>query len=114
MGTSMSDDGATLGGTRRRAVVRRIMAAIGAVASVPLLAAAIVAPSPAIVAVLSACAVATGALFARSVPRTVLVLRAHRHRRRLRRPIRPSARRALSEFRRQLDSMPETTHPIGL
>ena len=90
------------------------MAAIGAAASVPLLVAAIVAPSPAVVIVLSACAVATGVLFANSVPRTVLVLRAHRHRRRLRGPIRPSGRRALSEFRRELDSLPETAHPIGL
>jgi len=50
----------------------------------------------------------------RRVPRVVLRLRAHRHRRRLLSPIRPSARRALAEFRRQLDSLPETTHPIGL
>jgi hypothetical protein len=28
-------------------------------------------------------------------------------------PIRPSARRALAEFRRELDALPETTHPIG-
>jgi hypothetical protein len=109
----MSDDCATVGGTRRRAAVRRIVVAIGAVASVPVLVAAIVAPSPALVVVLSACAVVTGGLVANSVP-CVLLLRAHGHRRGQRAPIRPSARRALSEFRRELDSLPETAHPIGL
>jgi len=108
----MTDDCATVGGTRRQASVRRIIVAIGAAASVPLFVAAIVAPSPAVVVVLSACALVTGVIVANSVP-SVLVLRAHRHRRRLRAPIRPSARRALSEFRRELDSLPETPHPIG-
>jgi hypothetical protein len=109
----MSDDCTTVEGTRRRAAVRRILAAIGAAASVPLLVAAIVAPSPAVVVVLCACAVMTGVVVANSVLGALLALRAHRHRRRLRGPIRPSARRALSEFRRQLDSLPETGHPIG-
>jgi hypothetical protein len=82
--------------------------------SVSLLVAAIVAPSPAIDIVLFACAVATGVLVAGSVPHALLALRAHRHRRGLHEPIRPKARRALAEFRRDLDSLPETTHPIGL
>ena len=108
----MSDDCATVDGTGRLTAVRRIIGAIGAAASVPLLAAAIVAPSPAVVVVLSTCAVVTGILVANSLP-SVLVLRAHRHRRRLRRPIRPGSRRALAEFRRQLHSLPETVHPLG-
>jgi hypothetical protein len=110
----MSDDCATADGTRRLAAVRRIIAALGAAASVPLLVAAIVAPSPLIVVVLSACAVVTGAVVAHGAPRSLLVLRAHRHRRHLRGPIRPRARRALSAFRRELDALPETAHPIGL
>jgi hypothetical protein len=109
----MTDDCATSEGTRRRAAVRRIIAAIGAVACVPLLVAAMVAPSPAVVVVLSACVAVTGVLVADGGLRALLVLRARRHRRRLRGPIRRSARRALSEFRRELDSLPETAHPIG-
>jgi hypothetical protein len=110
----MSDDCATLAGTGRRAAVRRIIAALGAAASVPLLVAAIVAPSPAVVVILSASAAAAGVVVAHSVPRALLMLRAHRHRRRLRGPIRPSARRTLSDFRSELDALPETVHPIGL
>jgi hypothetical protein len=110
----MSDDCATIEGTGRRTAVRRILAALGAAASVPLLVAAIVAPSPAVVVVLSASAAVAGVLVAHSVPRALLVLRAHRHRRGLRGPIRPSARRTLSDFRRELDALPETAHPIGL
>ena len=105
----MSDESATVETTRRRAA-RPIVAAAG---SVSLLVAAIVAPSPAIVVVLFACAVATGVLVANSVPRALLALRAHRHRHGLHDPFRPRARRALAEFRRDLDSLPETTHPIG-
>lgn len=107
----MNDECATVERTRRRAAVRRIVAAAG---SVSLLAAAIVAPSPAIDVVLFAFAVATGVLVGSSVPRALLALRAHRHRRRLHDPIRPKARQALADFRRDLDSLPETTHPIGL
>jgi hypothetical protein len=76
--------------------------------------AALVAPSPAIVVVIFACAVATGVLVGSSVPRALLALRAHPHRRRLHDPLRPKARRALADLRRDLDSLPETTHPIGL
>jgi hypothetical protein len=107
----MSDECATVERTRRRAALHRIVAAA---MSVSLLVAAIVAPSPAIVVVLFASAVATGVVVANSVPRAFLALRAHRHRRGLHDPIRPKARRALAEFRRDLDSLPETTHPIGL
>jgi hypothetical protein len=49
-----------------------------------------------------------------SVPRALLALRVHRRRRRRRSPMRPSARRALAEFRRELDALPETAQPIGL
>ena len=79
-----------------------------------MLVAAILAPSPVIDVVLFACAVATGVLVANSVPRALLGLRARRHRRRLHDPIRPKARRTLADFRRDLESLPETTHPMGL
>ena len=46
--------------------------------------------------------------------RALLALRSRRVRRRRIGPIRPSARRALAEFRRELDALPETAHPIGL
>ena len=70
----------------------------------------VAAPSPAIVVALCACAVATGVLAPGGVTGGRLVLQVRR--RRLA-PIRPSARRALAEFRRELDALPETTHPIG-
>ena len=107
----MSDECATVERTRRRAAVHGIAAAA---INLSLLVAAIVAPSPALDVVLFACAVATGVLAASGVPHALLALRAGRHRRGLRDPIRPKARRALAEFRRDLDSLPETTHPIGL
>jgi hypothetical protein len=105
----MSDEPATAERTRGPAAVRRAIGALGVVACFAITAAAIVAPSPAIVLVLCACAIVTGVLLAGSVPRPVPGLR---WRRRLA-PIRPSARRALAEFRRELDALPETAHPIG-
>jgi len=107
----MSEQPATLEGTRRRAAGRCATAAVAAIACVSLTVLAIVAaPSPAIVVALCACAVATGVLAPGGVTGGRLVLQVRR--RRLA-PIRPSARRALAEFRRELDALPETTHPIG-
>jgi hypothetical protein len=109
----MSDQPATARGTRRQAAVRGAIAVLTGVACVLLLVIAIVSPSPATVVVLCACAVATGVVVAGSVPRARLVPRPHGRPRR-RGPIRPSARRALAEFRRELHALPETEHPIGL
>ncbi len=106
----MSEQPATLEGTRRRAAGRCATAAVAAIACVSLTVLAIVAPSPAIVIALCACAVATGVLAPGGVTGGRFVPQVRR--RRLA-PIRPSARRALAEFRRELDALPETTHPIG-
>lgn len=106
----MSEQPATLEGTRRRVAARCATAALAAIACVSLTVLAIVAPSPAIVVALCVCAVATGVVAAGGVTGGRLVLQVRR--RRLA-PIRPSARRALAEFRRELDALPETTHPIG-
>jgi hypothetical protein len=100
--------------TRRGAAVRGTMAALAAAVCTALLLVAIVAPSPAIVVALAACALPTGALGTSGLLRVILVLRTGRRRRGPRAPIGPRARRALAEFRRELDAMPETTHPIGL
>src|SRR4051812_4702798 len=102
----MSEQPATLEGTRRRVPARCATAALAAIACVSLTVLAIVAPSRAIVVALCACAVATGVVAAGG--RLVLQVRPRRLA-----PIRPSARRALAEFRRELDALPETTHPIG-
>src|SRR3954447_14603376 len=109
----MSDEPATAEVPRRRAVVRGAIAALGVAACLALTAVAIVAPSPAIVVTLCACAVATGVFVVGRAPRALLGLRVHRRPRRLG-PIRPSSRRALAEFRRELDALPETVHPTGL
>src|SRR3954452_2122500 len=101
----MSEQPATLEGTRRRVAARCATAALAAIACVSLTVLAIVAPSPAIVVALCACAVATGVV-AGCVTGGRLVLQVRR--RRLA-PIRRSARRALAEFRRELDALPETT-----
>ena len=109
----MSDHRAIAQRTRRLTAVRRIIVALGAATTGPLLAAVIVAPSPAVVIVLTACALVTGVLVRTASPPFWHCARTA-HRRRPRRPIRPSARRALAEFRRQLHSLPETAHPLGL
>jgi hypothetical protein len=109
----MSDHRAIAQGTRRLTAVRRIVLALGAAATVALFAAVIVAPSPAVVVVLSACALVTGVLVRTASPPFWHCARTA-HRRRPRGPITPSARRALAEFRRQLHSLPETAHPLGL
>src|SRR4051812_35926594 len=106
----MSDEPATAEVPRRRAVVR---GALGVAACLALTAVTIVAPSPAIVVALCACAVATGRFVVGRAPRAFLGRRVHRRPRRLG-PIRPSSRRALAEFRRELDALPETVHPTGL
>ncbi len=106
----MSEQPATLEGTRRRAAGRCATAAVAAIACVSLTVLAIVAPSPAIVIALCACAVATGVLAPGGVTGG---RRVPQGRRRRLAPSRPSARRALAEFRRELDALPETTHPIG-
>ncbi|MEA2384625.1 MAG: hypothetical protein QOH72_4596 [Solirubrobacteraceae bacterium] len=99
--------------TRRQAAARCAIAALSAAAGVALLVLAAVAPSPGIVVLLAACAVTAGALIAGPLPVAVLVLRLHRRPRR-RLPITPRARRALAQFHRELDALPETPHPIGL
>ena len=108
----MSDQPATTERTRRQSAVRRAIAASAVVASLTLTVVAIAAPSPAIALLLSACGVATGALVAGRANGALLARRVHRRRRRG--PISPRGRRALAEFRRELDALPETTHPIGL
>ena len=109
----MSGQPATARGTRRQAAVRGAIAALAAGVCVSLLVVAIVSPSPVLVVVLCASAVGTGVLVAGSMPGAVPVPRLHGRPRR-RGPIRPSARRAVAEFRRELDALPETDHPIGL
>ena len=99
--------------TRRQAAARCAIAALSAAAGVALLVLATVAPSPGIVVLLAACAVTAGAVVAGPLPVAVLVLRLHRRPRR-RLPITPRARRALAQFHRELDALPETPHPIGL
>src|SRR6187200_3272577 len=99
---SMSEQPATLEGTRRRAAGRCATAAVAAIACVSLTVLAIVSPSPAIVIALCACAVATGVLAPGGVTGGRFVPQVRR--RRLA-PIRPSARRALAEFRRELDAL---------
>jgi hypothetical protein len=100
--------------TRRQARVRFALGALATVAGLGAAVLAIVAPSTtAAVSLLVACGVSTAAVAARHMLLAVRVLRVRSRSGGRIGPLIPSRRRALAQLRRELDRLPETQHPMG-